>query len=150
MGKGVLIAGISLLLLWTSGFADTDYVRDAAERVKVADWSKMEIVSVILTEHRFVPAHMSFKKDVPYKLSLKNEGSEKHYFVSEGFFKAIATRKVQSTDGEIKAPYLDAIEVYPGRAIELYFIPVKEGNYDLLCTIEGHAEKGMRGKISIK
>jgi uncharacterized cupredoxin-like copper-binding protein len=150
VGRIAIIAGIFLLFLGTAGFAGTDYVRDAPERVKAADWSKMETVSVVLTEHRFAPAHMSFRKDVPYKMELKNEGSEKHYFVSGGFFRAIATRKVQSTDGEIKAPYLEAIEVYPGRSMELYFIPVKEGDYDLSCTIEGHAEKGMRGKIHIR
>lgn len=149
MGKHLCFVAAALLLLRTVGFAGSDYVRDAPERVKAADWSKMETVSVSLKEFRFVPSHLSFRKDVPYKMEIRNDGSEKHYFVSGGFFKAIATRKVQSVDGEVKAPYLDAIEVYPGRSIELYFIPVTEGAYDLVCTIDGHAEKGMKGKIHI-
>ena len=75
----------------------------------------------------------------------------KHYFVSEGFLKAIATRKVQSNaDGEIKAPYFTALEVFPGRSLDLYFIPVRKGTYPLRCTIEGHAEEGMVGEIRIE
>jgi plastocyanin len=33
---------------------------------------------------------------------------------------------------------------------EVYFIPVKDGTYEFVCTIEGHMEKGMRGKITIE
>ena len=62
----------------------------------------------------------------------------------------IATRKVQSADGEIKAPYFSAIEVFPGHSLDLYFIPVNKGDYKVTCTIKGHAEKGMVGNILVK
>ena len=43
------------------------------------------------------------------------------------------------------------IEVYPGGTAEWWFVPVKAGEInDLKCTIAGHAEKGMTGKIVIK
>lgn len=127
-----------------------DYVVDAQARVKAADWSKMESVEVVLQEYAFSPSRLQFQAGVPYKLEIKNEGTEKHYFVSEDFFKAIATRKVQSNaDGEIKAPYFTALEVFPGRSLDLYFIPVNSGSYHLVCTITGHAEQGMSGVIEI-
>lgn len=127
------------------------HVRDAAERVKAADWSKMETVIVGMNEFAFAPPTLVFRKDVPYKLIIENTGSEKHYFTAEGFFRAIATRKLQSnTDGEVKAPYFTAIEVYPGRSLDLYFIPVTAGSYELVCTIEGHAGMGMIGQIRIE
>ncbi len=127
------------------------YIKDAEERIKQADWSKMETTIVELSEFSFSPKDLIFKMGVPYKLEIKNTGSIKHYFVSEKFYKAIATRKVQSnSDGEIKAPYFKAIEVFPGRSLDLYFIPVLKGTYDLKCTIKGHAEKGMIGTISIE
>ena len=82
---------------------------------------------------------------------IKNEGTTKHYFTASEFFKAIATRKIQSNaDGEIKAPYFTAIEVFSGRSLDLYFVAVKKGSYDLLCTIEGHANNGMVGQIRIE
>lgn len=133
-----------------TGCAEIHYVKDAPEKVKAADWSKIQTVTVSLTEYKFTPSQLSFKKNIPYRLILKNEGKEKHYFVSEGFFMAIALRKVQTPDGEIKAPYITAVEVYPGKSVEIYFIPDKVGTYNLICTIEGHADRGMKGKIEIK
>jgi uncharacterized cupredoxin-like copper-binding protein len=140
----------TVILLVATGCAGMDYVRDAPGKINQADWSTMKMVAVSLTEHSFSPPRLVFKRNTPYKLELKNIGKEKHYFVSEGFFKAVALRKVLSADGEVKAPYLTAIEVYPGRFMELYFVPVREGTYGLSCTIEGHAEKGMVGKIVIE
>jgi uncharacterized cupredoxin-like copper-binding protein len=64
---------------------------------------------------------------------------------------AKATRKVQSNvDGEIKAPYFSALEVFPGRSLDLYFVPVKKETYKLRGTIEGHEAKGMHGIIVIE
>jgi len=127
------------------------YERDAAERVKTADWSRMETITVTMTDYAYNPAAVGFRLGVPYKLVIENKGSQKHYFTAEGFFRAIATRKLQSnTDGEVKAPYFSAIEVYPGRSLDLYFIPVKTGSYPLICTIEGHTDLGMKGEIRIE
>ncbi|MFQ6672714.1 MAG: hypothetical protein ACE5KY_05390 [Candidatus Tectimicrobiota bacterium] len=141
----VLVVGI----VGTAGA--NDYVRDAPERVKAADWSTMKTVRVTLKEYAFSPSTLVFQAGLPYKLVITNEGTMKHYFTAEAFFKAIATRKVQSTDGDVKAPYFRAIEVYPGRSMELYFIPVKTGLYnELRCTIPGHTGLGMRGQIQIE
>lgn len=127
------------------------HVRDAADRVKAADWSKMEMVTVTMNDFSYNPAALTFRQGVPYKLVIENKGSQKHYFTAENFFRAIATRKLQSnSDGEVKAPYFSAIEVYPGRSLDLYFVAVKPGTYPLVCTIEGHADMGMKGEIRIE
>jgi len=127
------------------------YVRDAADRVKAADWSKMETITVSMTDYAFNPSSVVFRQGVPYKLVIENKSSQKHYFTAEHFFRAIATRKLQSNiDGEIKAPYFSAIEVYPGRSLDLYFIPVKTGSYPLTCTIAGHEGMGMKGAIRVE
>ncbi|NIO39300.1 MAG: hypothetical protein GTO41_03320 [Burkholderiales bacterium] len=82
---------------------------------------------------------------------LKNHGKKKHYFTAEDFYKAIATRKVQSNrDGEIKAPYFIAIELMVGGQLDLYFVPVKRGEYEVFCTIKDHREEGMEGKLVIR
>jgi uncharacterized cupredoxin-like copper-binding protein len=104
-----------------------------------------------LQEYAYSPLPLHFQVGVPYKLQIQNQGTIKHYFTAERFFKAIATRKVQSNaDGEIKAPYFFAMEVFPERSLDLYFIPVKKGTYKLHCTIVGHEEKGMHGEIIIE
>jgi len=104
-----------------------------------------------MTDYAFNPASVVFRQGVPYKLVIENRGSQKHYFTAESFFRAIATRKLQSnSDGEVKAPYFSAIEVYPGRSLDLYFVAVKAGSYPLVCTIEGHETLGMKGEIRIE
>lgn len=139
-----------LIFIIVTGYVAADYIKDAGERVKAANWSKMETINVKLDEYEFTPSILTFKVGIPYKLHIMNVGNQKHYFTSVGFFKAIATRKIQSSDGEIKAPYFTAIEVFPGHAIDLYFIPVKRGNYVLLCTIKGHSDAGMVGEIRVQ
>ena len=140
-----------LFLCMLAGCGQVDYIVNASAVVKAGDWSKMQTVSINLSEFTFSHDNIAFQKGVPYKLQIINKGTVKHYFTAEDFFRAIATRKVQSnSDGEIKAPYFTALEVFPGRSLDLYFIPVKKGIYDLKCTITGHAEKGMVGQIVIK
>jgi uncharacterized cupredoxin-like copper-binding protein len=69
---------------------------------------------------------------------------------------AVFTRKAQvnGKDGkpiaEVKGAVRE-IEVYPGGTAEWWFVPVKAGVFeDLRCTIPGHTEGGMTGKIVIK
>ena len=70
--------------------------------------------------------------------------------MAERFFKAIATRKIQGSDGEIKAPSFTAVEVYPGKSLEWFLVPAQKGVFDLLCTVKGHAEHGMKGRIEVR
>jgi uncharacterized cupredoxin-like copper-binding protein len=91
-----------------------------------------------------------------YRLILVNASPQAHYFSSEGLAGAVFTRKAQvnGKDGkpiaEVKGAVRE-IEVYPGGTAEWWFVPVKAGEInDLKCTIAGHAEKGMTGKIVIK
>ena len=149
--QGWIRAGICVAVILLNGCATVDYVEDASARVKAADWSKMQTVSVVMEEYSYTPSDLQFKAGVPYKLQIQNKGTAKHYFTADTFFKAIATRKVQSNaDGEIKAPYFSALEVFPGRSLDLYFIPVNKGSYRLHCTITGHEAKGMHGLIVIE
>ena len=74
---------------------------------------------------------------------------EKHYFTAHEFYRAIATRKAESEQSEVKVPYFTAIEVYPGEEVELYFVPVLPGTFELFCEIEGHADAGMVGTITV-
>jgi uncharacterized cupredoxin-like copper-binding protein len=105
---------------------------------------------------KFFPDKLEFETGKLYRLMLVNQSPQKHYFSSEGLSRAVFTRKVQmnGSDGkpiaEIKGN-IHEVEVYPGGSAEWWFVPVKTGTFsDLKCTIAGHAEKGMVGKITIK
>ena len=147
---------VILLTLLLPGFglqagAAVDYVANAGEIVEAADWDKMITVTVDFDEYSYEPEELVFEVGQPYKLVLKNRGKKKHYFTAEDFYKAIATRKVQSNrDGEIKAPYFTAIELMVDGQLDLYFVPVKRGEYPVFCTIKDHREEGMEGKLVIR
>ncbi len=131
--------------------AAVDYVENADEIVKATDWDKMKTITVDFDEYSYEPDELVFEVGQPYKLVLKNHGKKKHYFTATDFYKAIATRKVQSDrDGEIKAPYFTAIELMVGGQLDLYFVPVKAGEYPVFCTIKDHREEGMEGLLIIR
>lgn len=131
--------------------AAEDYITNAADIVKAADWKKMETITVTFDEYSYEPEDIQLQAGQPYKLELKNRGKKKHYFTAPEFYRAIATRKVQSNkDGEIKAPYFTALELMVGGQLDLYFVPVTVGEYHVFCTIDDHREEGMEGKLVIR
>lgn len=103
----------------------------------------------------FQPANLEFETGKLYKLVLVNNSPHDHYFSSDKFSRAIFTRKVQTyasnseETAEIKG-HIREIEVFPGHRAEWWFVPIQTGNFsDLKCTVDGHAEAGMTGTISI-
>ena len=109
----------------------------------------METVTVEMGEFSFTPENLTFEAGKPYKLEIVNAGTVKHYFTSEAFYQSVAFRKAQTSEGEFKAPYFKAIEVFPGDQVDLYFVAVIPGAYDSICTIAGHEEAGMHGHITV-
>ena len=105
---------------------------------------------------RFVPDMIELETGKLYRLILSNPCAEKHYFSSEGLSQAVFTRKVQVNGAEGKAlaevkGVIREIEVYPNAVTEWWFVPIKAGQFgDLKCTVPGHAEAGMVGRITIK
>lgn len=126
------------------------YVGDVAARVAAADWSSAETLTIALSEFAFSPDRLTFQEGAPYRLSIENGGERAHSFVSEGFFEAIAARKLTTPSGAVEHLYLKSIAFSPGEAKELHFVAVKPGTYELECTVPLHATFGMTGKIRIE
>ena len=98
---------------------------------------------------RFSPNALTFETGKLYKLVLVNPSGAKHYFTAVGFAAAVWTRKVETPGAEIKGAIRE-IELKPGGRAEWFFVPVKAGIFHLRCTIRGHAEGGMVGRITVK
>ncbi|WP_449420002.1 plastocyanin/azurin family copper-binding protein [Phormidium nigroviride] len=99
-------------------------------------------------ELKFFPNLLEFQSGKRYKLVLKNPSPEKHYFTSKDFADASWTQKVEAGNVEIKGAIRE-LELKPGAEAEWVFVPMKSGSYNLRCTVPGHAEAGMTGKITI-
>jgi len=142
-------------------------VAAAALAHAAGDLSQQEPIAVTVElgkpgQHAFLPNKLRFETGKLYKLVLKNESNDPHYFTSHGFTQLIFTRKVQvvgSRDGKPLAEFKGAIreiEVYPGQIAEWWFVPVATGRItDLRCGIldkdgKSHADHGMVGEIVIE
>lgn len=106
--------------------------------------------------HRFFPDNLQFETGKLYRLRLENPSPSKHYFSSANFSEAVHTRKVEvfgkdrKPASEVKGAIRE-IEVFPGAAAEWWFVPITTGNFnDLRCTVEGHSEAGMTGRIRVE
>ena len=112
-------------------------------------------------EHFFEPNVLEFKTGNLYKLIIINNSTSKHYFTSEGFAKAVFTRKIQVKNkkkmiAEIKGVIYE-VEVFPNQFIEWWLVPIKTGKFDdLNCKVKDketnkkHSDMGMVGEIIIK
>jgi len=130
----------------------------ASEWVDAVDWDQSTVVDVDMVESgaalSYAPNVLSFEAGKPYVLRINNPASNasKHYFSPEGlesFYQAIATRKIQTAEAEYKAPYFDAVELKIGGSLEIFFVPVLGGTYDIICTIAGHEAAGMTATATI-
>ena len=150
--------GVSVLLGLASGAA-----------IAAGDLSKQTPIEVTVNlgtpgKHAFTPNQLRFETGKLYKLILRNDSNDPHYFTSHAFSQMVWTRKAQVTqqrDGksvtlaEFKGAMRE-IEVYPGQAAEWWLVPVAAGRAtDLRCDIKGadgktHAEAGMVGEIVIE
>jgi uncharacterized cupredoxin-like copper-binding protein len=99
-------------------------------------------------ELKFFPNLLEFESGKRYKLVLKNPSPLKHYFTAKDFADASWTQKVEAGKVEIKGA-IHELELKPEAVAEWVFIPMKSGTYNLRCTVAGHTEAGMTGKITI-
>lgn len=122
---------------------------------QAVDLSRQEPIQLALQHgdqhdnHIFEPSTFDLETGRLYKLVLSNPSPSKHYFSSPGFAAAIWTRKVQTDQGEIKGSVRE-IQLNPGGKVEWWFVPVQAGTFELICTVDGHAEAGMVGLITVE
>ncbi|HEU5303249.1 MAG TPA: plastocyanin/azurin family copper-binding protein, partial [Gemmatimonadales bacterium] len=131
----------------------------ASDWVASVNWDAATVVEVTMAEvgqtsYLFQPSSLTFEAGKPYVLRITNPSVnvEEHNIFPDGaqnFYKAIATRKVQTSQAEYKAPHFDELELFVGGSLELYFVPVLPGTYDFVCDEPGHRELGMVGRITI-
>ncbi len=129
--------------------AAEQYVANAADFVKAADWDTKKTVTIELGEMYFTPKNITLEAGQPYVLEIVNVGTEKHEFTAEDFMRTVATRKAETGESEVKVPFFTEIEVFAGKKAELFLIPLIPGTYKLVCEIKGHFEKGMFGTITV-
>jgi uncharacterized cupredoxin-like copper-binding protein len=102
-----------------------------------------DTINVVMTDYRFMPDHLVFRRGMPYRLHLENHGKETHEFTAPIFF---ATAKIDNS--EILNREHSEIVMQPGDSKDLLLTPGKPGTYDLRCS--DHDWNGMVGGITVQ
>ncbi|MBU1209955.1 MAG: copper-binding protein [Alphaproteobacteria bacterium] len=83
-----------------------------------------------------------------YRLTIKSTGAKPCEFSAEEFFQNVWFRKIEIDKVELRVPTVYEIEFEREGEAELFFTPIKPGDYDWVC--EGFEDKGMKGSITVK
>jgi uncharacterized cupredoxin-like copper-binding protein len=84
------------------------------------------------TEFRLQPAEITLDKPGTYVFRAVNSGDTVHALEVEG----------EGIEEETE-------EIEPGQSAELK-VKLEAGTYELYCPVDGHAEEGMEGKLTVK
>jgi hypothetical protein len=83
-----------------------------------------------------------------YSLKIKSTGAKECAWEAPEFSNTIWLRKVEAGDVEIKASHLTEIEFEREGEAEIFFVPIRPGNFPWRCRgLEG---KGMTGAFAVK
>jgi hypothetical protein len=107
------------------------------------DWSKPELLAVVMVDDRFVPDRLTLRHGVAYALRLENHGTDLHEFTAPEFF----------ADSIVREPALLAnggieVVVPQGQGVIIDLMPVAPGTFRLTCA--DHDWDGMVGEIVVE
>jgi uncharacterized cupredoxin-like copper-binding protein len=88
-------------------------------------------ITVVGTEFTFSPSTLTLKKGQPVELTFENSGKLPHNLTIPGL--NVKTKTIQ-----------------PGQQDMIQFTPDKTGQFAFMCTVPGHADKGMKGTLMVQ
>lgn len=106
-------------------------------------------VTLTLNEFQFQPAEITVNVGQTVKLVLKNNGTVLHDFVStDAMVEVMEEHGAMHDMSGMQTTMHAAIEA--GQQSTLEFKATQPGTYTFYCTIAGHKEAGMTGKLIVK
>jgi len=88
-------------------------------------------ITVEGSEFAFTPSTFTLKKGQQAEITFKNTGAFPHNLTIAGL--NIQTKTIQ-----------------PGDQDTIQFTPDKTGQFSFMCTVPGHADKGMKGTLTVQ
>lgn len=102
-----------------------------------------QTINLIMIDYEFIPDHLIFQRDVPYRLHMENHGQKTHELTAPTFF-AIAT----INNPDILNHDHTEVLMQPGDTKDLFLTAHVAGTYDLRCA--DHDWNGMVGGITVE
>ena len=104
------------------------------------------VINVALQEFGFQPAEIPVKVGQPVKIILKNNGTVTHDFSSTDAMVTVMNSQGAMHDMDNMNLMMHAA-VEAGQSGSIEFTPTQAGTYTFWCTVAGHKEAGMVGKL---
>lgn len=102
-------------------------------------------IAVTLSSYEIQPSEIDLRHGVPYRLHLTNASGKAHNFSAPGLFAAsqIAPQdQPKVEDGKI--------EVAGDESVDVAFVPMQPGEYEVHCTHFMHSMFGMHAKAVVQ
>ena len=143
MNSKVVLVVILLLVVLGGGYFAVKSMKSSVAPAPVAVQSTPQPTSVATSpaamkeitvegnEYAFIPSAITVKKGEVVKVNFKNTGKFPHNF-------SIADLSVKSKT------------IQPGEEDAVTFTADKVGSFTYICTVPGHADKGMKGTLTVK
>jgi uncharacterized cupredoxin-like copper-binding protein len=110
-------------------------------------------ITVEATDFAYTPSSISVPAGEPITLTLKNTGNVEHDFVVD---KINVTDVLASDIMPAEHHQMGHETEYPlhfyakaGKTATLQFTALESGTYEIFCSVEGHKEAGMIGKLIV-
>ncbi|MBV0931878.1 cupredoxin domain-containing protein [Marinobacterium weihaiense] len=101
-----------------------------------------------VTDYAMSQARYELETGQAYKLKVVSSGLKEYALQAPGFFESIFLRKVEAGGMEIKAVALTELEFEQAGEAEIYFVPIKPGEFEFY--MKGLEHKGMQGLFSVR
>jgi uncharacterized cupredoxin-like copper-binding protein len=116
-----------------------------AAPVMKAQPSSPSVISIALTDFKFVPSTVRLQSHTPYVLRLTNTGASEHDLAAPEFFMAAAV----SADSLKKVPK-GRVVLRVGETVDIEVTTGDAGSFPMRCTYFGHALIGMTGRLEVQ
>ncbi|PSL10946.1 hypothetical protein CLV44_12426 [Marinobacterium halophilum] len=101
-----------------------------------------------VTDYAMSQTRYEMETGQSYRLKIISSGLKEYAMQAPEFFTSIYLRKVEAGDIEIKAVALTELEFEQEGETEIYFVPVKPGEFTF--SMKGLEHKGMEGVFSVR
>ncbi|GAA0686216.1 hypothetical protein GCM10009104_10030 [Marinobacterium maritimum] len=101
-----------------------------------------------VTDYAMSQTRYEMETGKAYRLKVVSSGLKEYAMQSPEFFTSIFLRKVEAGGMEIKAITLTELEFEQEGEAEIFFVPIKPGEYEFY--MEGLEHKGMEGVFSVR
>ena len=112
-------------------------------------------ITLVAQDFSYSPATMTVAAGESVTLILKNDGKVQHDFVIEKINVTNVIEDDNSSNGHDMGHDMSGVDyslhvsTMPGESSTLKFTPTETGAYEIFCSVEGHKEAGMVGKLIV-